>query len=181
MNTKNKKRISKLLSLLLRHQPEKFNLTLDAQGWCSVEELLNALRQNDISINHALLEEIVKTNDKKRFAYSEDQLKIRASQGHSISIDLEYEAIAPPEILYHGTAERNLKSIRRQGLQKRARHHVHLSADPKIALEVGRRYGMPRLLVIQAGAMHRKGHLFYCSENKVWLTEEVPPEFFTLE
>ena len=179
MNPKKIRHISKTLSLVLRHQPEKFNLQLDAQGWCVVADLLEKFNKKGIALNQEVLEEVVRSNDKKRFAFSEDGLNIRASQGHSIDIDLAYQPVVPPEILYHGTAERNLASIFKEGLKKRNRHHVHLSADKETALNVGQRYGKPKLLIIRAREMHEQGHLFYCSENNVWLTEEVAPEFFS--
>ncbi len=179
MNPKKIKHISKTLSLVLRHRPEKFDLQLDKQGWCAVADLLEKFNQNGIALNQETLEEVVQSNDKKRFAFSEDGLNIRASQGHSIDIDLAYQPVIPPEILYHGTAERNLVSIFKEGLKKRNRHHVHLSADKETALNVGQRYGKPKILIIRAREMQAQGHLFYCSENNVWLTEEVAPEFFS--
>ncbi len=171
------KRISKTLSLVLRHRPEKFDLQLDSQGWCVVTDLLENFKLNGIRLDRKLLEVVVARNDKQRFAFSEDGLRIRANQGHSIKVDLAYLPVEPPEILYHGTAERNLISIFKKGLQKRQRHHVHLSADKATALNVGQRYGKPKILLVRAKEMQAQGHLFYCSENGVWLTEEVKPEF----
>ena len=123
------------------------------------------------------LREVVETNDKKRFEFSPDGLRIRASQGHSVEVELGYQPAAPPETLYHGTAARNLESIRRQGLLKGQRHHVHLSADPETATNVGQRYGRPLVLKIDAAAMHAAGRIFFVSTNGVWLTECVPPEY----
>ncbi len=133
MTTQDIRRISKKLSLLLRHRPELYQLTLDEEGWCEVDALLSAFRQKGELLNRETLQAVVDNNDKKRFAISSDGQRIRASQGHSIPIDLGYEPAAPPEVLYHGTATRFLESILKTGLQKQQRHHVHLSADEATA------------------------------------------------
>lgn len=113
----------------------------------------------------------------ERIAFSEDGTKIRASQGHSIEVDLDYQTARPPALLFHGTAERFLQSILEQGLQKRRRHHVHLSPDAETALKVGQRHGKPVVLTVQSGRMYADGYVFYCSANGVWLTDEVPPNY----
>jgi putative RNA 2'-phosphotransferase len=170
-------KISKFLSLVLRHQPEKIGLRLDEQGWTPVERLIEASRENGIEFTLEELQHVVANNDKKRFAFSPDGLLIRASQGHSIEIELGYEPAEPPEALYHGTAERFLTSIRQQGLIKGKRHHVHLSADVETAMKVGQRQGKPVALRVEAGRMRRDGLIFYLSENGVWLTERVPLQY----
>jgi putative RNA 2'-phosphotransferase len=142
-----------------------------------VDELLNAVNQHGVSLTLDQLKHIVATSDKKRFAFSEDSLRIRASQGHSLAVDLQYEPQAPPELLYHGTAIRFLDSIRAKGLERMQRHAVHLSAETKLTLKVGGRHGKPVLLVIRAGDMHRAGHVFRCSANGVWLVDQVPAQF----
>ncbi|MCC6462198.1 MAG: RNA 2'-phosphotransferase [Saprospiraceae bacterium] len=172
--------LSKTLSYLLRHNPAQFGLQLDAQGWCEVEALLAAFAAQGAPLTRALLEEVVEKNDKQRFAFSADGTQIRASQGHSLEIDLDYAPETPPERLYHGTAERFLPAILKEGLQKRRRHHVHLSADVDTALRVGQRHGKPVVLMVLARAMRAAGHVFYRSANGVWLTEEVPPRFLQL-
>ncbi len=170
-------KVSKFLSLVLRHQPEKIGLTLDEAGWVEVTELLHACHENGFVITRPVLEEVVQTNDKKRFAFSEDGLKIRASQGHSIEVELAYAPLTPPEILYHGTATRFLDSIKAQGLLKGQRHHVHLSGDQETATRVGARHGKPLVLIIESGRMHAAGFPFYQSENGVWLTDHVPSTY----
>ena len=175
----NTKKISKFLSFVLRHHPEKFGLTLDVNGWADVDELLEKIYQPDRpSIDRALLEHIVETNDKKRFAFNEDGTKIRASQGHSLkSVDLKLEAQEPPQVLYHGTVHKFMEAIRADGLQKMNRQHVHLSADRKTATNVGSRRGVPVILSIRAMDMHTDGHAFYLSDNGVWLTDSVPQNY----
>src|SRR6266496_5537281 len=123
------------------------------------------------------LKHIVATSDKKRFAFSENRRRIRASQGHSVEVDLQYPPQTPPELLYHGTATRFLHAIRQHGLQKMQRHDVHLSAETRVTLQVGGRHGKPMLLTIRAGDMHRAGFVFRCSANGVWLVDHVPPQF----
>lgn len=174
MSHKRKKNLSKLLSYALRHQPDALGLQLDSAGWATVDALLQGIQKKGYDFGFDELLALVKDNDKQRFSFNEDQTKIRANQGHSIKLDLQLKAIEPPEYLYHGTATRFLKSINQQGLQKRNRHHVHLSANKVTAKEVGSRHGVPVVLVIAAGQMYREGYAFYCSDNQVWLTEQVP-------
>ena len=169
--------ISKFLSLVLRHQPEKIGLRLSQSGWASVGELIEASRQRGIEFTLEELQNVVASNDKKRFSLSEDGLSIRANQGHSIEVELGYAPKAPPDVLFHGTAERFLTSIEQQGLIKGKRHHVHLSADVETATKVGRRHGKPVVLKVEAGKMCQDGFVFCLSANKVWLTERVPIQY----
>lgn len=180
-NTNYNIQLSKTLSYLLRHQPAKFGLTLDIQGWCEVDALLSAFAARNIDLSREMLEYIVENNDKKRFAFNSDGTKIRASQGHSLEVELDYQPVPPPAILFHGTTEQFLDAILKQGLQKRKRHHVHLSPDVETAVNVGKRRGKPVILSVRAGQMYVDGHLFYCSANGVWLTGEVPPQYLAVE
>jgi len=177
MTNKETIRTSKFLSLVLRHEPERVGLRLGEAGWVGVDELLKAVNSQGVSLTLDQLKHIVATSDKKRFAFSEDGLRIRASQGHSLEVDLQYAPLTPPETLYHGTAVRFLDSIRQQGLQKMERHDVHLSAETTLTLQVGGRHGKPVLLTIRAGDMHRAGFVFRCSANGVWLVDHVPAAF----
>lgn len=177
MNEKETKHASKFLSLVLRHEPERVGLKLGEAGWMGVTELLDAVNRHGVALTLDQLKHVVATSDKKRFAFSDDGLQIRASQGHSVEVDLQYEPQTPPDLLYHGTATRFLDSIRKEGLKRMGRHHVHLSAETKVTLQVGGRHGKPVLLVIRAGEMHRAGHVFFRSANGVWLTDNVPAEF----
>ena len=170
-------RKSKFLSLVLRHQPEKIGLTLDEAGWVPVAELLEGCRRAGHAISPEQLREIVRTSDKQRFALSDDGTRIRANQGHSVQVDLGYEPAAPPEVLYHGTAEPYLASIRAKGLIKGSRHHVHLSEREETARAVGQRHGRLVLLKVRAGDMHRAGIAFFKTPNNVWLTDAVPVEY----
>lgn len=180
MNEKRKTRISKFLSLILRHKPEAVGATLDANGWVEVETLLAACARNGNAFSRSELEEVVATNDKKRFAFNENKTKIRASQGHSIAVEIEFEEKKPPEFLYHGTAERNVKTIQENGLMKMRRHHVHLSDEVETAVKVGKRYGKPIVFKIKAGEMSVQDYKFFVSANGVWLTNEVPPMFLEI-
>ncbi len=177
MTDKETIRTSKFLSLVLRHEPERVGLKLGEAGWVGVDALLKALNSQGVSLTLDQLKHIVATSDKKRFAFSEDGQRIRASQGHSVEIDLQYPPQTPPEILYHGTAVRFLDSIRQHGLQKMERHDVHLSAETTLTLQVGGRHGKPVLLTIRVGDMNRAGFVFRCSANGVWLVDHVPPQF----
>jgi len=177
MTEKETIRTSKFLSLVLRHEPESVGLKLGDAGWIGVEELLQAVNQHGTPLTLDQLKHVVATSDKKRFAFSDDGLRIRASQGHSVEVDLQYEPQTPPDLLYHGTATRFLDSIRKEGLKRMERHHVHLSAETKVTLQVGARHGRPVLLTIRAGEMTRAGHVFFRSANVVWLVDQVPVQF----
>ncbi|MCB9230708.1 MAG: RNA 2'-phosphotransferase [Bacteroidia bacterium] len=177
LNPEQTKRISKFLSLVLRHDPAKIGLELDPSGWTSVDTLLKKMSASGPKITREMLEHVVATNDKKRFAFSEDGTMIRASQGHSVEVNLGYEAVEPPEFLFHGTVPKFVASIKENGLKAMSRHDVHLSKDRETAVNVGNRRGNALILTVRAGAMHRAGYPFYVSENGVWLTKEVPAEF----
>ena len=177
MNEKDRTKKSKFLSYVLRHHPAEIGITLDDAGWVGVDELLQAASKQGRGMSRASLEEIVATNNKKRFEFSDDGQRIRARQGHSVDVDLGYEEIEPPQWLFHGTAMRFLDSIRQQGLIKGQRHHVHMSVDQKMMVAVGQRHGKPAVLRIAAQRMRSDGHVFYRTENHVWLTEHVPSQY----
>lgn len=166
--------LSKFLSLVLRHQPETIGVSLDPAGWIEVDVLLDACGRHGKSITRDKLVELVATSNKQRFALSEDGSRIRANQGHSVSVELGYQPMEPPAELFHGTATRHLASIHEQGLLRGSRHHVHLSGDRDTAIKVGQRHGKPAVLIVQAARMYAAGHVFFVSENHVWLTEYVP-------
>lgn len=170
-------RVSKFLSLVLRHKPQTIGLTLEEGGWASVDELLAAAPRAGVRLTEELLKQVVEQNDKRRFALSEDGRRIRASQGHSLSVELGLEPSVPPEFLYHGTATRFIESIRERGLISGSRRHVHLSKDEPAALAVGKRHGEPVVLIVRSGRMREQGLEFFLSDNGVWLTESVPAEF----
>lgn len=168
-------KVSKYLAKHLRHQPERLGLTLDPGGWVSVDELLAACRRAGFSLSRDELEEVVATSDKQRFAFDDTGDLIRANQGHSVAVDLGLEPVEPPPTLYHGTDARTVDVILTEGLRPMGRHHVHLSPDPETAHRVGARHGKPVVLTIDAAALHAAGHVFYVTQNNVWLTATVPP------
>jgi len=171
---------SKFLSFVLRHHPEAIGLALDPHGWASVDELLARAGEHGRPLSRAELVELVGTSPKHRFAMSEDGTRIRASQGHSVDVDLGYAPAVPPARLFHGTVASALPAIRAEGLRRMERHHVHLSADEATARGVGARRGTPVILEIDAAAMQRDGHAFFVSANGVWLTEEVPSRYVSV-
>jgi putative RNA 2'-phosphotransferase len=172
-------RISKYLSLVLRHEPSAAGVTLDGEGWVLVDDLLAGAATHGMHFTRAELEDAVATNDKQRFALSEDSSRIRGSQGHSVAVDLGLAATAPPVELYHGTVEPSAADIMATGIQKRSRLHVHLSPDVTTAKRVGARRGRPVVLKVAAGKMHADGFSFYLSANGVWLTEVVPAHYIS--
>lgn len=173
-------RISKLLSLVLRHKPESIGISLDENGWTDVEILIKRINESGTFISKDTARQVVENNSKKRFAFNQDETMIRANQGHSVEIELGYESVEPLAILFHGTPETALKSILKNGLQKRNRHHVHMSTDIDTARNVGQRYGKPVVLQIAAPNMYADGNHFFVSENGVWLTNDVPPKYITV-
>ncbi|MFF3092183.1 RNA 2'-phosphotransferase [Streptomyces cyaneofuscatus] len=171
-------KVSKYLSTHLRHEPERIGITLDDNGWVGVETLLGAAARHGFAITRAELDHVVAANDKRRFTVDGD--RIRANQGHTVTVDLDLPPAEPPAYLYHGTVARVLGVIRAEGLRPMARHHVHLSPDRETATRVGARRGRPLVLTVDAGAMHRAGHVFRVSANGVWLADAVPPQFLLL-
>jgi putative RNA 2'-phosphotransferase len=170
------KDLSKYLSLILRHDPSAAGITVDSAGWTDTSILLDKL-----SIDMQSLEFVVQNNNKKRFSFSDDKKKIRANQGHSISVpDLDLKEISPPDVLYHGTAKKNEESILSSGLDKRGRNHVHQSKDIDTAINVGSRHGKPIVFKVDAAKMHDDGFAFYLSDNNVWLTDNVPAKYLSI-
>ena len=167
--------ISKLLSYVLRHKPEEFNIKLDKNGWALTSEIMA-----NCNLTISLLEEVVKTNSKKRFEFNEDKSKIRACQGHSINVDLGLSPSVPPDTLYHGTATRFIDSIFNNGIIAGNRDMVHLSATIETAISVGSRHGKPAVILVNASQMHKDGYQFFLSHNGVWLTKEVPTKYLNI-
>ncbi len=170
--------ISRFMSLILRHKPEVIGITLDCHGWADTQQLIKGIARRT-PFTMEMLEEIVRTDSKQRYSFNEDKSCIRANQGHSIPVDVELKQTAPPEWLYHGTAEKYAASIDKEGLRHGRRLYVHLSADEKTALTVGKRHGKPVIYLVRSGDMAREGYPFYLSENKVWLTEYVPAAYIS--
>ena len=179
MNNVNTK-LSKFLSLVLRHKPEVIGIQLEENGWTDVQILLNKMQEAGKSIDLETLTAIVDADNKGRYSFNMDKTRIRANQGHSVEIDLGYQATTPPDILYHGTAKRFVESILKTGLEKRNRHHVHLTADRQTAVTVGKRHGKPVILEVLAKEMLESGYEFYVSDNGVWLTDHVPVKYLKL-
>lgn len=177
MNEKEITRISKFLSLVLRHKPETIGIELDKSGWTDVSTLIEKANTANVPLSFELLKHIVGANVKKRFAFTEYFDKIRANQGHSIEVELGYEPKEPPAILYHGTGQKFVSSIQEQGLQKQSRHHVHLSADMETAINVGGRHGKPFVFEVLSGQMYNDNFQFYQANNGVWLTDQVPVKY----
>ena len=174
------KNISKFISLILRHKPEIIGLTLDEHGWANVNELIEGISKQ-YDFNMQMLEEIVRTDEKQRYSFNENKTLIRANQGHSISVDVELEKVEPPEFLWHGTGEKYVSSIDKQGLISKSRLYVHLSSEKETAIKVGKRHGKPILYKIKSQEMYQNCFVFYYSKNGVWLTKEVPVKFLIKE
>jgi putative RNA 2'-phosphotransferase len=175
--TRDKIQASKFLSLVLRHKPEHIGLVLDENGWADVDVLIERAGAHGVKLTRELIAEIVAGSDKQRFALDATGGRIRANQGHSVEIDLGLEPTEPPTILFHGTAVGTVPAIRSEGLKPGNRQHVHLSPDEATAIKVGQRHGRPVVLRVRSGAMWAKDMTFFRSDNGVWLTKAVPPEY----
>jgi putative RNA 2'-phosphotransferase len=160
----------------LRHAPKEGKIEIDKDGgWVGTESILERL---EISLPELI--EIVEEDEKGRYSFEDEAYsRIRANQGHSVDVNLEFERVTPPDTLYHGTAQRNMASIMKHGIESKGRHHVHLSRDVESARAVGRRHGKPIVLRIDTRSMHEDGYDFFLSENEVFLTKHVPPEYLT--
>lgn len=167
------------MSLVLRHQPEVIALTLDPGGWALIEDLVRLSAASRCPLTKELVLEVVRTSDKQRFRVSEDGSRIRCSQGHSIEVELALPAAVPPDILFHGTATRFVPAILTEGLLPGARQHVHLSSDRLTAVKVGARHGTALVFTVAAKQMYQAGRKFMVSDNGVWLTAAVPPQFLS--
>lgn len=169
-------KLSKYLSYILRHKPEDIGLTLDSSGWASTKELISKINSNGkYKITMSILEEIVRTDDKQRYAFNDDKSRIRANQGHSFVTKIQYTATTPPEFLYHGTSTAMLDTICRDGIKPMKRQYVHLSEDLDTAFKVGKRHGNPVVIIINARALSDNGTNFYLADNGVWLTDYIGP------
>jgi putative RNA 2'-phosphotransferase len=173
------KKISKSLSYWLRHHPEDIGIEISSDGWTDIKILLDKAKSK-LLFDFNDLKQVVQNNDKKRFSISEDMCRIRANQGHSLTVDLQLLEVLPPSILYHGTPNRNVESILKEGLNRGQRHHVHLSKDEETAAKVGSRRGSFTILKIQALKMRADGYKIYISDNGVYLVDEVPAKYISI-
>ena len=172
-------RIGKWLSYVLRHKPESAGLTMDRHGWVKMTDLVYALFSRDSAINRALIEEVVKRDDKQRFTINSDGTCIRANYGHSVPVDLGLKPQKPPDSLFHGTAQTSVHAIKKAGILSKDRQYVHLSTTISAAAHIGKRHGRPAVLQIASRTMYDEGHIFYTTDNTLWLTDHVPPVFIT--
>ena len=178
MVNNNYTRTSRFISMILRHKPEEIGITLDKHGWANVQALIdgiNATGRHHLDMD--ILKEIVRTDEKQRYSFNEDQTLIRANQGHSIPVDVELQEAVPPAVLYHGTGEKYVRSIDAQGLLPQSRLYVHLSEDLETAKKVGQRHGRLTVYTVDCTRMLADGYKFYLSVNHVWLTKAVPAEY----
>jgi putative RNA 2'-phosphotransferase len=169
--------VSRTMSYWLRHRPDDAGLVLDSHGWAATDAVIAALHAKGWAVDAARLAAVVAGSDKGRFELSPARDRIRARQGHSVAVALDWPRTEPPAALYHGTVARFLPAILADGLKPMARHHVHLSPDRATAAAVGARRGDPVILAIRAGAMAAAGHVFFLTDNHVWLTDAVPAEY----
>lgn len=175
---------SKFMSFILRHAKHEIDIAMDENGWVSVEEFIekaNKSGKTQLVFSKELIEQVVKNNDKQRFALNDNKTLLRANQGHTMEVNLDLPFVEPPEFLFHGTAIQNVESILKQGLKPMQRHDVHLSFSKETAKSVGMRYGKPYIFVIKAKEMYEQGYQFQCTKNNVWLTKNVPTEFLIKE
>ena len=174
----NEVKLGRYLSYLLRHKPEDAELNMDKNGWVNVSELI---KNTNGKFTMEILEQIVANDNKSRYSFNDDKTKIRANQGHSIDVDVELTEAIPTEILYHGTANRFIDSIMKEGIKSQTRKYVHLSSDRDTAVDVGLRHGDAVVLKIDTKKMLEDGLKFYLSKNGVWLTDYVDTKYIINE
>ena len=175
--------LPKYISMLLRHHPESKNLHMDHHGWVEVDELISKISTKRNPVTFEMIKNIVDTDNKNRFDIQElnGVYYIRANQGHSIKdIDIGFDVVTPPDVLFHGTAQKSVDSILKSGIEKRGRQYVHLSPDISTAIKVGERHGDVRIFEINAKQMKEDGKIFYLSKNGVWLTDFVDRKYIKL-
>ena len=170
-------KLSKLMSLVLRHEPEKFGVVLDAEGYTPMRELLDALRKEQPGVTEADLRAVVETVEPQKQRYSIVEDDIRANYGHSLDGKIHHEPAVPPDVLFHGTAEKALSAILASGLQPMARQYVHLTEDRSLALKVGARHGKPRLIQVDSLRAHADGVVFYKANRSFWLADRIPAKY----
>lgn len=173
MNNDELKKTSKYISYILRHNPGAAGVTLDCHGWADTALLIKGVNK-ERPLTAELLDRIVREDDKGRYSFNDDKTMIRANQGHSVNVDIEFTEALPPDVLYHGTGEKYVPSIDAQGLISKSRLYVHLSSDEKTAVKVGSRHGNPVVYTVDTKRMSADGYMFYLSANGVWLTKSVP-------
>lgn len=171
--------LGRFISLVLRHEPSAAGIVLDAEGWADVDELIHGICNTGRKLDMETLERIVRENNKQRYSFNEDKTKIRANQGHSINVVINMKIMSPPEVLYHGTSEAFIESIKEKGISKMSRQYVHLSKDMDTAVKVGSRHGKPAVLVIDTAKMSADGFVFRISENGVWQSDDIPWKYVT--
>lgn len=175
----NKQELGKFIALILRHKPEVIGIQLDEHGWAKTDELIAGINKQT-PFNMEMLEDIVKTDNKQRYSFTEDKTCIRANQGHSINVDVGLTEVEPTTVLYHGTGEKSVESILKTGLKSMSRQYVHLSSDIETAINVGTRHGKPVIFEVNVQKMIEDGYKIYRSENGVYLTKQVPEKYLTL-
>lgn len=173
-------RTSRFISLVLRHRPQAAGITLDGHGWADVGELIAGVKATGRHrLDMATLEEIVATDEKQRYSFSDDHTRIRANQGHSVPVDVDLQEAMPPDVLFHGTAERFCASIEREGQLPQGRLYVHLSTNVPTAMKVGSRHGRPVVYEVECRSMLLDGFRFFLSANGVWLAKSVPARYLS--
>lgn len=166
----------RLVSRILRHNPGAAGICLDQYGWADVNELVQGI-QKQMDFSRAQLEELVRTDEKRRYSFNVDHTRVRANYGHSIPVEPVSAPEVPPETLWHGSAVKFSASIERDGLLPRSRQYVHLSADCDTAQTVGARHGEPVIYQVMSGQMHRDGYVFYQPMDGIWQTTCVPSNY----
>jgi putative RNA 2'-phosphotransferase len=170
-------RMSKLMSLILRHKPEQFAVLLDPEGYVSIEDLVRAVRRSFPNANAEDVRRVVETVERDKARFSISGSDIRANYGHSLSEKIAQPRVVPPEVLLHGTSEEAVPGIRQEGIRPMRRQYVHLTASPDLAARVGGRHGKARVLEVEALRASHSGVVFYRANEAFWLADFVPSEF----
>ena len=174
------KRLSKFLSLVLRHRPDDFDIALDSNGFTDADALFAVVKskyKGKYSYEDVVRVTTTPAQDgKMRFELVDG--RIRARYGHNKRVEaIAYQPVTPPEILYHGTPQTAVAAIRREGLSAQQRQYVHMATTVERATSVGARHGKPILLKVRARVAHEAGVAFFQADDEHYLTQSLPPEF----
>jgi putative RNA 2'-phosphotransferase len=176
-------RLSRFLSLVLRHRAHSFGLDVDAEGFVRMDDLLDLIAERQRSLDWVdaeHIEALVGREGRHRFEIRGD--KVRATYGHSFERPIRYEPADPPEQLYISVPRAKLAEIRSRGIHPVGRQYVHLSVDPEEADEIGRHHDpTPTRVTVEARTAQGKGILFHHPADGIYLVASLPPDVLDLE
>lgn len=176
--------LSKGLSWLLRHHVVDQGLSITPGGYVLCEDILKLSAFNKFTFDDIKI--VVDNNNKKRFTLKEEDSKwyIRANQGHSheVASQLNQDEVLtkitqPLELIVHGTTLKNYNIIKKSGLKKIGRWHIHFAITDDFVegntQQSGIRSSSRILIYLNMELAMADGIEFFMSDNKVVLSQGV--------